>query len=187
MINETQMTLATDFRGQSSLVGWIASEKLNGCRAYWDGKQFWSREGNWVAAPHWLTRDLPDCHLDGEIHAGRGVGHGNNNAGYKVAMTAVVQGGKWWDEIGPDGLPIRFTAFDAPTIDGDWAFRHLAASIVQELDVVKSAVIRDPRHLVEYMLTLRSVNAEGAMFRNPDEIGYHAGRTGSLLRWKFQE
>ena len=25
--------------------GWIMSEKLDGIRAYWDGKQFWSKRG----------------------------------------------------------------------------------------------------------------------------------------------
>ncbi len=184
MIDEKAMTLAVDFRGQSSLVGWLASEKLHGVRAYWDGSQLWSRAGLEIDAPKWFTCDLPDCFLDGEIHAGRGVGHGNANTAYKVAMTAVVQGGKWWDVVGMDNHPIRFTPFDAPGIVGEWLER---ISFIPEDFRIAFSIIRDPRHLVEYMLALRAVNAEGAMFRNPDEIGYHAGRTGGLIRWKFQE
>ena len=163
------------------MVGFYASEKLNGCRAYWDGERFWTREGRAIDAPAWFTKDLPKIHLDGEIHAGRGAGRGNDNTGYKVAMTAVVQGGDWWDKTDM-GEKIRFTTFDVPELSGSWLSRMLRGVGVPDL---RWEQIQDPKHLVEYMMELRRVGAEGAMFRNPDEIGYHAGRTGSLLRWKF--
>jgi len=182
MINEKQMTLAVDWVGQSSLIGWWASEKLNGCRAVWDGKDLWTREGRRIKAPKWFTKDFPNFMLDGEICAGRGHGVGNNNSAYKVAMTAVVHGGKWFGSHWTD-KGIHFTPFDAPNAAGTWIERY--ATIPKHLSHVPAFRIENPRHLVEYMMTLRRLGAEGAMFRNPDEIGYHAGRTGSLLRWKF--
>jgi len=42
MIDETKMTLAVDWHGHTLIDGWLASEKLNGCRAYWDGSGFWT-------------------------------------------------------------------------------------------------------------------------------------------------
>ncbi len=183
MIDEKQIALAVDWVGQSSLVGWYASEKLNGCRAYWDGVQFWTREGRVIDAPEWFTKDLPKIHLDGEIHAGRGVGVGNNNSAYKISMAAVVHGGEWFRQTDA-GEAIRFTTFDAPQADGDWPDRLRQIPTDHAIDFT---TIVNPRHLVEYMMELRRVGAEGAMFRNPDEIGYHAGRTGSLLRWKFEK
>jgi DNA ligase-1 len=190
MTSEKDMTLAVDFTGQSSLIGWFASEKLNGVRAYWDGSSFWSRAGKRIEAPDWLTKDLPKIHLDGEIHAGRGTGTCNNNTGYICAMTAVVQGGKWWNKIGNDGMAIRFTAFDgkfycAPPDSASWNWR---VGCIRRLGIeidIPFEKIRDSKHLAEYMIDLHAKGAEGAMFRNPDEIGYHAGRTGALLRWKF--
>ena len=191
MIFEKDMTLAVDFTGQSSLIGWFASEKLNGVRAYWDGSSFWSRAGKRIEAPDWLTKDLPKIHLDGEIHAGRGTGTCNNNTGYICAMTAVVQGGKWWNKIGNDGMAIRFTAFDAPK---ETAWGESGRQPVKWIDRIARidvgirigwTQIANSRHLAEYMIDLHAKGAEGAMFRNPDEIGYHAGRTGALLRWKF--
>jgi len=43
------------------------SEKLDGVRAYWDGKQFLSRQGNLYHAPAWFTEHLPAVPLDGEL------------------------------------------------------------------------------------------------------------------------
>lgn len=170
------MTLAQDWIGQSSLVGWFASEKLNGCRAYWDGKFFWTRAGNKIQVPQNFAKNLPSFHLDGEIHAGRGVGLGNENSAYKIAMRAVVHGAKWFT---PD---VIFTAFDAPQAAGNWMERMRAVPFML---AIHRATIFNPFDLVEYMTNLRNLGTEGACFRNPAETCYRAGRTGNLLRWKF--
>lgn len=47
------------------------SEKLDGVRAYWDGRQFISRLGNVHHAPDFFTAGLPDVPLDGELWLGR--------------------------------------------------------------------------------------------------------------------
>ena len=39
------------------------SEKLDGVRAYWDGRRFLSRQGNLYHAPDWFTKDLPAIFL----------------------------------------------------------------------------------------------------------------------------
>ena len=121
-----------DWVGQSSLVGWDASQKLNGCFGWWDGVEageFFNRDGGVIKTPEWFKRDMPKAVFTGEIHAGLGVGIGNKNTAYKVAMTAVVQGGKWWEKRGPDGNPIRFTVFDAPQYAGNWKDRMMARQI----------------------------------------------------------
>lgn len=49
---------------------WI-SEKLDGVRAYWDGKQLISRQGITFPAPKWFIADFPEQALDGELWIGR--------------------------------------------------------------------------------------------------------------------
>ncbi|MGA9780046.1 MAG: hypothetical protein WBS33_17435 [Verrucomicrobiia bacterium] len=71
-MNESQLTLGTDYTPDIDPTGWPASEKMHGCRAYWDGSQFWTRGGNVIATPDWFTDGLPGVPLDGEIWAGRG-------------------------------------------------------------------------------------------------------------------
>ena len=45
---------------------WV-SEKLDGVRARWDGKQLLSRGGHVFTTPAWFTKDFPGIPLDGEL------------------------------------------------------------------------------------------------------------------------
>jgi DNA ligase-1 len=65
------LLLAHRWETHVDLTGWWMSEKLDGVRAYWDGRQFISRLGNRFFAPAWFTAGLPDFPLDGELWGGR--------------------------------------------------------------------------------------------------------------------
>lgn len=182
MIDEKSMTLATDWKGQF-IGGWWFSEKLNGCRAYWDGAKFWTRHGNVIDAPRWFTKGLPKIHLDGEIHAGRGFGFGNDNSAYKVASNAVRLGGDWFNEC-DDCHPIIFTAFDAPQVAGNWLQR--LAEIPESIRIAAEEVrTGEGRNLSALMQRVWNAGGEGGMFRNPECQQYETGRSKNLLRWKF--
>ena len=47
--------------------GWYMTEKYDGMRLFWTGKEFISRQGNRVKAPESITKQLPSVSLDGEI------------------------------------------------------------------------------------------------------------------------
>jgi DNA ligase-1 len=47
--------------------GWWLTEKFDGMRLYWDGNQFFTRQGSMVNAPEFITKDLPKTALDGEL------------------------------------------------------------------------------------------------------------------------
>jgi hypothetical protein len=185
MISEKDIRRCVDLVGQSSLIGWDASQKHNGCFAWWDGDgcgEFFTREGNLIKAPAWFKKDLPAMTLTGEIHAGLGVGYGNHNSAYKVAMTAVRHGGKWFDK--KDGKhAIEFIAFDAPKVKGNWRAR--ISAVEMRTSAVEHVRISNSKDLAVYMIQLHAMKSEGAVFNNPDEIDYIPGKTGSQLRWKF--
>ena len=46
---------------------WLMSEKLDGIRAYWDGKDLYTKNGNKIYAPIWFLKDFPNFELDGEL------------------------------------------------------------------------------------------------------------------------
>src|SRR5207248_10145470 len=54
------LLLAESWLSDVDLAGWWMSEKLDGVRAYWNGKQFISRLGNLYHAPDWFIERLPD-------------------------------------------------------------------------------------------------------------------------------
>lgn len=63
--------LAHKWETHVDLTGWWMSEKLDGVRADWDGKQFISRLGNVFVAPDWFKEGLPETPLDGELWVAR--------------------------------------------------------------------------------------------------------------------
>lgn len=66
-----QVMLAQKWDSRLDPTGWWMSEKLDGVRAYWDGKNFYSRLGNQFPAPDWFKQGLPPTPLDGELWCGR--------------------------------------------------------------------------------------------------------------------
>ena len=47
--------------------GWWMSEKYDGMRLYWNGSNFYSRQGNKIKAPASITNQMPTSSLDGEL------------------------------------------------------------------------------------------------------------------------
>src|SRR5690606_21783695 len=67
------LLLAKVYSGESDLENYWVSEKLDGVRAYWNGKQLVSRQGNVFNAPDWFISGFPVTPLDGELWGGRGT------------------------------------------------------------------------------------------------------------------
>jgi DNA ligase-1 len=167
MISESQMTLGSNFHGGIDPTGWLVSEKLNGCRAYYDGSQFWTRGGFVIAAPDWFMDGLPGVPLDGEIWAGRGR--------FEEARCAV-QYGHWTRRC-------RFVAFDAPDVPGRWQRRMATAGRLWR-DVVTFEACQGHGWLMERLQDVQRGGGEGLVIRNPVITGYETGRTANLLKVK---
>ena len=85
------------------VTGWWISEKLDGVRAYWDGRSFYSRLGNEFIPPSWFVKDLPtDMTLDGELFGGRGKFQKT------VSIVKTAGSGRWKE--------LQYYVFDAPSI-----------------------------------------------------------------------
>lgn len=92
---------------------WV-SEKYDGVRGYWDGKQLWTRGGEKVFAPAWFTAPLPAVPMDGELWAGRGrFTHAVSTVRSQTPDDAA------WREM-------RFMVFDLPAEPGDFTTRLAA-------------------------------------------------------------
>jgi len=84
--------------------GWWMSEKLDGVRGYWTGKEMVSRLGNLFYLPEWFKLQLPSCALDGELWIGR--------KRFQETVSIVrTQGGS--DEL---WKKVRYPIFDAPKV-----------------------------------------------------------------------
>ena len=66
------LQLANVYTSNIDLKDYWVSEKYDGVRAYWNGRQLLSRAGNVIQAPLWFTSPLPAEPLDGELWLARG-------------------------------------------------------------------------------------------------------------------
>ncbi len=156
--------------------GWWCSEKLDGVRAYWNGKDFVSRQGNVYPAPEWFKAGLPQFPLDGELWMGRKM--------FQKTISVVKSAGagdRWKD--------VTFRVFDAPEHTGKFEDRQVflleleANSAWKHAAILAHTVVRDRAHLMETVDSLCGEGAEGIMIRKPGSA-YEVGRSATILKVK---
>ena len=173
---EPPVLLAEAWDNVVDLAGWWMSEKLDGVRAYWDGKQFLSRQGNLYHAPDWFVEGLPNTPLDGELWLDRKAFQRT------VSIVRRQDKSEHWKQI-------RYLVFDAPALKTPFEDRlqYLSAWSCQMKNRFTSlhsqVLCRDLKHLGEELRRVESLGGEGLMLRQPASK-YTAGRSTTLLKVK---
>lgn len=170
------LLLAESWDGVANLAGWWMSEKLDGVRAWWTGKELLSRQGNIYHAPDWFLAGLPDTPLDGELWLGRKM--------FQKAVSIVRRQDKsalWKD--------IRFLVFDAPRIEEPFEKRvQVIESLLKKngppyAQPHDHVPCRDLDHLRQELARVEALGGEGLMLRQPASK-YAIGRSSTLLKVK---
>jgi DNA ligase 1 len=170
------LLLAHAWPGDVDLAGWWMSEKLDGVRAYWDGKQFLSRLGNPYHAPSFFVEGLPDIPLDGELWAGR------KKFQRTVSIARRQDKSDHWKEL-------RYVVFDAPAMDAPFEDRlrfvedRLRSGPPPHAQPHAHVVCNGIAHLKAELARVESLGGEGLMLRQPGSK-YEVGRSTTLLKVK---
>ena len=170
------LLLAESWDFATDPAGWWLSEKLDGVRAYWDGKQFWSRLGNLYHAPDWFVAGLPNVPLDGELWLDRKK--------FQRAVSIVRRQDKsdHWKEI-------RYLVFDAPRLEKGFEARldfvkECLASTKPEFALAhEHELCKGMDHLRQELARVEELGAEGLMLRQAGSR-YESGRSSTLLKVK---
>ncbi len=156
--------------------GYWMSEKMDGVRAYWDGVELVSRQGNVFAAPKWFTECFPKQPLDGELWMGRGTF--NQTSGI-VRREKPHKGWRY----------LVYFVFDAPTHGGPFEERRqylerlIAKADCQYLRHVPSLEVQSKSHLDAAVAEIVRRGGEGVMIVRPGSH-YTPSRTASILKVK---
>lgn len=158
-------------------VGWWVSEKLDGVRAFWNGKCFYSRLGNPFYAPKWFTKDLPkDMHLDGELFGGR------KKFQSTVSIVKTPECDNW--------KKIIYSVFDAPHMEKETFEKRQEAlqeyfdeNEPQYAELVKQSKCTSKQQLDEDLKKIIALGGEGLMIREP-KSKYERRRSKTLLKLK---
>ena len=170
------LLLAERWDNAQDLAGWWLSEKLDGVRAYWDGRNFISRLGNPFHAPAWFVAGLPDVPLDGELWIGRKAFQRT------VGVVRRQDRSDHWREV-------AFLVFDAPGVAGPFEDRlafvrdHLARHAPPHARAHDHVACRDLDHLRAELARVEALGGEGLMLREPASK-YEVGRSTTLLKVK---
>ncbi|MFN7975657.1 MAG: DNA ligase [Acidobacteriota bacterium] len=170
------LLLAQSWDRAADLTGWWMSEKLDGVRAYWDGKTFISRLGNPYHAPDWFLEGMPAIPLDGELWGGR------KKFQRTVSVVRRQDRSDHWKEI-------RYVVFDAPASREPFEQRieivrtELATSNPPYASFHQHTRCASEAELLTALARIEEQGGEGLMLRKPGSL-YEAGRSFTLLKVK---
>jgi DNA ligase-1 len=171
-----ELMLPQVYAEQVDVSGWLMSEKLDGVRGYWDGKQLLSKNGNAFYPPAAFVRDLPPFPLEGELWGGRG------SFEQTVAIVKKQQPHNGW-------LQLKLAIFDVPEVPGGFTGRiakadgWFAAHPSAYAFVIPQTRVGDPEDLQLELARIEKLGGEGLIVRKPD-ARYAAGRSAEILKVK---
>jgi len=172
-----ELLLARDAEPQVDPARYLVSEKYDGVRALWDGRQLRLRGGGAAHAPAWFTAHLPAEPLDGELWLARGRFD---------ALSAIVRKDKPVDD---DWRQVKYLLFELPGAPGPFSERAerlqaLAARAAwPPLVAVAQRRVADRAALQRLLGEVVSAGGEGLALHLAD-APYRTGRSEVLLKLK---
>lgn len=175
------LMLANVYRDEIPLAAYWVSEKFDGMRCYWDGRQLLTRGGEPIHAPQWFTAGWPDTPLDGELWIARG----QFSQTVSIVRQQVPDDAAWRN--------VNFMAFDLPAHPGTFDERNAALQAVVAqagkpwLRRVEQLKVPDRIALHALLKRVTRQGGEGLMLHRGASL-YRAERSDDLLKLKlFQD
>jgi DNA ligase-1 len=174
------LLLARSYTDKVDPSPYLVSEKLDGVRAYWDGKNLYFRSGRAIQAPAWFTAPFPAHAMDGELWMGR--------QSFERLSAAVRR----QEPRDAEWKMIRYQLFELPGGAGSFSERiaSLQASVAQAaipwLQVLPQVRVADRMALRRMLDAVLRDGGEGLMLHLAD-APWQTGRSDVLLKLKPQQ
>ncbi len=178
--NPPPIQLANIYHSDIDIKNYLVSEKLDGLRAYWDGQNLISKEGNIYHPPQWFIKDFPNQTFEGELWIDRG----------KFEEVSGIVRSDSDDNL--DWQKIHLMLFDMPKHSGTFAQRMEAMQELVEksgspyLKVIEQSSVADKKTLMKRLNEVVKNGGEGLVLRRTDSL-YQATRNDDLLKLKTFE
>lgn len=164
------------YNGKQDITGWLMSEKLDGIRAYWDGKKLMTRKGKQIHAPEWFVQNLPPFELDGELWSKQGE---------LEWIQSVVMDKK----PSEDWKKLTYNLFEVPNAKGDFKARLKKAADWfrnhphKYVKIIPQILCDGKDHLEKFLKEVESKGGEGVVVKDPNQL-YKTGRSSHVLKVK---
>ena len=155
-----------------NISGWVMSEKLDGIRAYWDGKHLISRGGKIIHAPKWFIKDYPPFPIDGELWSKRG-----DFENISSIVRDKTPSEKWRE--------IKHYIFEVPNAKGGLFERleKVKPYAGKQIKIIKQIPIKSKKHMQNFLHQIEAKGGEGLVVRDPN-APYINRRTSKALKVK---
>jgi DNA ligase-1 len=178
-VTKPNLMLLKSYQPNQDVTGWVMSEKLDGVRAYWDGTNLVSRQGNVFNAPKWFIKDFPSFELDGELWLARGA--------FEETISIVrrkIPDSRW--------KKMTYQVFEVPNQKGGLLERmsilktyldrhaHLYIKPVEQIKIVSNDMVS------KELKRILALDGEGLVVRNPKTL-YKTGRLSTALKIKQKQ
>lgn len=158
-----------------NIIGWMMSEKLDGVRGFWNGKELISRGGKVFNPPKWWLKNLPPFAIDGELWTKR-------NDFENIVSIVRSKKDKGWNTI-------KLMVFEVPNQTGGLLTRlnildnYLNKTPSEYIKIIKQVSIKTKLELELFLEKIIKNKGEGVVVRNPKKL-YQTGRLSSALKVK---
>ena len=176
-LNSQELQKAKNYdNSKHNITNWYMSEKLDGIRAYWNGKELLSKNGNKIYAPNWFTKDFPPFELDGELWTRRDDFESIQN------IVLDTNPSSKWEEI-------TYNIFEVPNEKGNFDKRlekikfWLDKNPNKIIKIIPQLICKNETDLNIYLKELLDKKAEGIILKNPN-LEYFTGRSENILKVK---
>ncbi|WP_016955496.1 DNA ligase [Catenovulum agarivorans] len=170
------LMLAEKYSTDIKLSDYLVSEKYDGVRAYWDGKQFWTRQGNPINPPASFVADFPNRPLDGELW----LGHNQF-----ADLMSIIH-----DATDPRWQQVSFMVFDLPDLPVEFSARYQKMlELMQQLPsnssikIVEQFDVNTHQKLQTLLNQYVNNGAEGLMLHKKSAL-YRGKRSDDLIKVK---
>jgi DNA ligase-1 len=172
-----ELLLANIYENDTDVSQYWISEKYDGVRAYWNGKQLISRQGIIYHAPDWFIKDFPKRALDGELWIARSQ--------FETLVSTVRK----QHPVDAEWKKVYYMIFELP--NGEGTFTQRLEQLQKLLDRKPSPFIKlirqfrlaNHKELINKLNEVVKQGAEGLMMHRADAL-YHVGRNDDLLKVK---
>ena len=175
------VTLADVYKPEKhNPIGMFMSEKYDGERAVWNGRELRSRTNKKIYAPEWFIQNFPkDYALDGELFTTRG--------GFQKTMSIV----KKYEPIHSEWKYVSFKVFDIPNISEPYEQRYIKLKTIVDnicatmchIDYVRQIKVTSKEEMNKMYKQVLEKGGEGLMLRSASMM-YTPKRTKDLLKVK---
>lgn len=155
---------------------YLYSEKLDGVRAYWDGRALYTRGGKRLTPPSFFTQNFPPFEIEGELWSKRGDFEN---------IVSIIKSGKniqKWSEL-------KFYIFEVPNQSGGILQRlevlshYLSSHPAPFIQIIAQIQVSSTKELMDKLQEIQELGGEGIVVRDKNEP-YYTGRNQKAMKLK---